>query len=252
MSHNDNPKVVLITGSAKRVGAATIRAFHRRGYHTIIHCRHALEDANDLAEQLNRRRAHSSVVIQQDLNAEHGATLLARQALSQFGRIDVLVNNASSFYPTPIGEISEHHWHDLVGSNMKAPLLLSQALQPTLSQHRGAIINLIDVHASTPLKQHTLYCMAKAALMMMTKSLALELAPTVRVNGVAPGAILWPDQPPSTSTQQQVLAQVPLGQLGDVDDIAKTIVFLADDAPYITGQILAVDGGRSLGALTGA
>ncbi|QIZ76516.1 pteridine reductase [Ferrimonas lipolytica] len=247
-----NTKVILVTGSAKRVGAAIIRAFHSAGYRTIIHCRDSVDDANQLATELNHQRPDSAAVLVQDLTASGGAVLLARQALALYGRIDVLINNASSFYPTPVGEITDQSWTDLVGSNMHAPLFLSQALAPTLTQHHGAIINLIDVHANTPLQQHTLYCMAKAALLMMTKSLALELAPNVRVNGVAPGAILWPNQTPDQSAQEALLKQVPLGQLGRVEDIAATTLFLAKDAPYITGQVLAVDGGRSLGALTGA
>lgn len=245
-------KVALVTGAAKRIGATTVRTLHQRGYRTIIHCRSAVEEAQALAAELNQQRADSAHVCIQDLAEKDGATLLARSALACFGRIDLLVNNASSFFPTPVGTIDFDHWQQLVGSNMKAPLFLSQALAPTLKQHQGSIVNLIDVHGHSPLKDHTLYSMAKAALLMMTKSLALELAPEVTVNGVSPGAILWPNEQPSEERQKKVLAQVPLQRLGSAADIAQTIAFLGCDAPYITGQIIAVDGGRSLGALEGA
>ncbi|WP_028115404.1 pteridine reductase [Ferrimonas senticii] len=248
----NNDKVALVTGSAKRIGAAIIRQFHQQGYRVLIHCRHSKDEAERLAASLNLTRADSAQVLQMDLSSSEGPLDLARHALACWGRVDCLVNNASSFYPTPIGQIDDQHWQQLVGSNMRAPLLLAQALAPTLTQHHGSIINLIDVHGDSPLKNHTLYCMAKAALAMMTKSLALELAPKVRVNGVSPGAILWPEQAISAEKQQALLAEVPLGRLGELDDIAKTVLFLAVDAPYISGQIIAVDGGRSLGALTGA
>jgi pteridine reductase len=249
--HASSPaaKVVLVTGSAQRVGAAIIKDLHARGWRVIIHYRHSEQAALTLADSLNSQRANSAFILQIDLQQPHAAQQLAEQALRLTGRIDALVNNASTFYPTPIGDASLDAWDDLFASNARAPFFLSQALAPALIQSRGCIVNIVDIHASRPFKQHTVYCMAKAALAMMTMSLAKELAPAVRVNGVAPGAILWPDDnTPSaiaSSTQQQILASVPLARSGSPEDIARTVAFLIEDAPYITGQIIAVDGGRT-------
>lgn len=242
-------KVALVTGSAQRVGAAIIKELHNRGWRVIIHYRHSEQAALTLAEHLNSQRADSALTIQLDLQQPLAAQQLAAQALSLTGRIDALINNASTFYPTPIGAASLDAWDDLFASNARAPFFLSQALAPALKQHHGCIVNIVDIHASRPFKQHTVYCMAKAALAMMTMSLAKELAPDIRVNGVAPGAILWPeDNTPSaiaSTTQQQILASVPLARSGSPEDIARTVAFLIEDAPYITGQIIAVDGGRT-------
>ncbi|ADN76047.1 short-chain dehydrogenase/reductase SDR [Ferrimonas balearica DSM 9799] len=247
-----NTPVALITGAGKRVGAALARAFHQDGFNLVIHCLHSRAEADALAEELNQHRPDSARVLQADLNDLSQVATLAQQTLAQWHRLDLLINNASRFYPTPVGDIDQAAWHDLVGSNMMAPLLLSQALAPTLAEHKGSIINMVDVHARSPLKGHTLYCMAKAALEMMTKSLALELAPRVRVNAIAPGAILWPAQGENESGQQAVLAQVPLGRLGELDEISNTARFLTHHATYLTGQVIAVDGGRSLAPLQGA
>ncbi len=250
-------KVALVTGSAKRLGREIILTLHQAGYRVIIHCRQSTAEAIALCDHLNAIAADSAAWLQADLNRIDALNEVATSVLQQFGRLDVLVNNASSFYPTPIGDATLSQWDDLFGSNVKAPFFLTQALVPALSEQKGCVINLVDIHADKPLAQHSVYCMAKASLVMMTKSLARELAPTIRVNGIAPGAILWPSEQSNSSAQSAVptlteqdkagvLAQIPLGHLGQPSDIAQTVLFLTT-APYITGQILAVDGGRSLG-----
>lgn len=240
-------KVALITGAAKRLGAATATKLHQQGYRLVIHYHHSHDTALALADRLNSQTPDSVKLVQADIRNPTEIKALAQQAQEAFGRLDLLINNASSFYPTELGSITEADWQDLVGTNMQAPLFLSQACLTALKRHRGCIINMCDIHAEKPLKGHTLYCMAKAALVMMTQSLARELAPEIRVNGIAPGAILWPETPLSEGDKENVLHQVPMQRLGTPEDIAETIYFLADQAPYITGQILAVDGGRSLG-----
>ncbi|MBY5991543.1 pteridine reductase [Ferrimonas balearica] len=244
--------VALITGAGKRVGAALAKAFHGEGYRVLIHCLASRAEADALAEQFNRVRPDSARVLQADLCHPGAVRDLANHALAQWQRLDLLINNASRFYPTPVGQMDDTAWQDLVGSNMQAPLILSQALAPALIEAQGSIINLVDVHARSPLKGHTLYCMAKAALVMMTQSLALELAPHCRVNAIAPGAILWPEQGGEPDQQDAVLEQVPLGRLGTLEEIAATALFLARGGSYVTGQVIAVDGGRSLAPLKGA
>ena len=244
----------FITGSAKRLGRQTAITMHSAGYNVIIHCNHSRDDAAALAQRLNQQRANSAAVLSANLLDEHGWPTLAANAIACFGRLDVLVNNASSFFPTPVAQASTDQWQDLFGSNVKAPYFLSQALAPELAKQQGAIINMVDIHAEKPLPGHSLYCMAKAALLMMTKSLALELAPTIRVNGIAPGAILWPPEQSVQLNEQDkaaIMRQIPLKQLGSPEDIANTVLFLAQ-SPYITGQILAVDGGRSLSSTSKA
>jgi len=238
--------VALITGAARRLGACTAATLHRRGYRVIIHYHRSGQAATELVSRLNHTRPDSAVTVSGDL--VHGdLARLAEQALDRFGQMDLLVNNASSFYSTPLDRTEEEHWVDLLGTNAKAPLMLSRYLAGALRQRGGNIINMIDIHAQHPLKHHTVYCMAKAALAMMTRSLAKELAPQIRVNGVAPGAILWPETAiPDDDKRQAMLAEIPLQRTGTPRDIADTIAFLALDAPYITGQIIAVDGGRSL------
>lgn len=258
-SSSTTAPVVLVTGSAKRLGRQIIESFHQQGYAVIVHCRHSTTAAEDLCQQLNQQRPGSACWLSADLTDVEALQQFAVAVPGCFGRLDVLVNNASSFYPTPMGTATMSQWHDLFGSNVQAPFFLTQALMPELAKQKGCVINLVDIHAEKPLAQHPVYCMAKAALVMMTRSLARELAPTIRVNGIAPGAILWPQpQPAGLSaagagitelTEQdkaQILAQIPLGHLGQPTDIAQTALFLAQ-ASYITGQILAVDGGRSLG-----
>ncbi|WP_111978409.1 pteridine reductase [Algibacillus agarilyticus] len=241
-------KVILVTGSAKRVGKQIIKRFHHAGFNCIIHCRHSMAAANEHANELNLIRPNSVKVLQANLGSYTEVMKLAEQAQNAFGRLDVLINNASSFYPTPVQQsITPENWDDLFASNAQAPLFLATALRSMLAINQGSIINLTDIHAETPLKDHTIYCMAKAALIMMTKSLAKEFAPSVRVNAISPGAILWPEQTLSESDKQNVLNEIALERMGSPNDIADTSYFLAEHAPYITGQILAVDGGRSLG-----
>lgn len=254
MMHTFEQPVALITGSAKRLGRQMIQTLHSNGYRVIIHCNDSRTDAEELAHSLNLQRESSAAVVQADLLDEAHWPALVQQIISCFNRLDVLVNNASSFFPTPVASATPGQWLDLFGSNVKAPYFLSQALTPELSKRNGAIVNMVDIHAQQPLAQHSIYCMAKAALLMMTKSLARELAPTIRVNGIAPGAILWPPEQSVVLKEQDkaaILAQIPMQQLGTPEDIAQTLLFLLQ-APYITGQIIAVDGGRSLGGQTKA
>ena len=239
-------KVALITGGSKRIGAQTTRLLHEAGYNVIIHCRLSREAADTLAEELNQQRADSARVIQGDLNTDTIYNHLIEQAYQCWDRLDVLVNNASTFYPTPVGSITLDDWDTLVNSNMKAPLFLAQAAAPYLKQVEGNVINMADVHAERPMKDHPVYCAAKAGLIMITKSLAKELGPEVRVNSVAPGAILWPDNDMPEHTKTLILERTSLKKPGDPIDIAKTILFLVRDAHYITGQVIAVDGGRTL------
>lgn len=243
----NNAPVVLITGSAKRLGCAMLRRLHHQGYRVIIHCHRSIDDAQQLAGDFNQQRAHSAAVIAGDLTQNDTLQRLATEALQCFGRLDVLINNASAFYPTAIGQASFDDWEQLMGSNAKAPFFLSQALAPALSQQNGCIINMVDIHAERPLQEHPIYCMAKSALLMLTKSLARELAPTIRVNGIAPGAILWPSNDIAEADKTMILRQIPLERLGTPDDIADTACFLIQSS-YINGQVIAVDGGRSLGA----
>jgi len=239
-------KTALVTGGAKRVGAVIAQTLHQAGYNVIIHCRLSRQAADDLSQVLNSERADSAKVIQGDLNNETIYNNLIEQAFQCWNRLDVLINNASSFYPTPIGSITQDDWNNLINSNMKAPLFLAQAAAPYLKQTQGSIVNMIDVHAQRPMKEHPVYCAAKAGLAMLTMSLAKELGPEVRVNGVAPGAILWPANNMTEHTKNLILERTALKRPGQPIDIAKTILFLIKDADYITGQIIAVDGGRSL------
>ena len=246
-TNNASPaKTALITGSAKRVGAVTAQTLHQAGYNVIIHCRLSRQAADDLAAELNNIRDDSAKVIQANLNNETIYNSMIEQAYQCWNRLDVLINNASSFYPTPIGSITLDDWDNLINSNMKAPLFLAQAAAPYLKQVQGNIINMIDIHAQRPMKEHPVYCAAKAGLAMLTMSLAKELGPEVRVNGVAPGAILWPDNDIPDHTKNLILERTSLKRTGEPIHIAKTILFLVKDADYITGQIIAVDGGRIL------
>ncbi|MDF3031969.1 MAG: short-chain dehydrogenase/reductase [Moraxellaceae bacterium] len=240
-------RVVLITGAAQRLGAATARLLHAHGWRILLHYNQSREKADEIAAEMNAQRPDSCRLLQADLAGSGDVERLARAAEASWQRVDALVNNASAFYPTPVGEITAAQWDELFASNARAPLFLAQALQPALQRRHGAIVNLLDIHARQPLRGYTVYCMAKAAHQMLTLALAKELAPHVRVNGVAPGAILWPSQgSPDAEAKEAILAGIPLGRLGEPADIARTIAFLLEDAPYITGQIIAVDGGRSL------
>lgn len=245
---NDAP-VVLVTGAGKRVGAAISRTLHARGWRVLVHCRRSRADGDALAAELNDIRADSARVLVADLNDASAIATLADAAPAAWGRLDGLVNNASTFYPTALGETTAAHWDDLFASNARAPFFLTQALAPALRRSgRGTVVNLVDIHAEYPLAGHTVYCMAKAALAAMTKSLAKELAPDVRVNGVSPGAIAWPEGSGEmdAATQAAVLASVPLGRVGGVQAIADAVAFLVAGSDYVNGQILAVDGGRSV------
>ncbi|WDT87675.1 pteridine reductase [Alteromonas sp. 009811495] len=237
--------VALITGAAKRIGAAIATKLHAQGFNVIIHYGQSRLEAEALVESLNTIRPDSAESLSADLCRVSEVQQLADKAQNVWGYIDVLVNNASSFYPTPVGEINEDDWTSLVGSNLKGPLFLSQALAQTLIQRKGAIINMIDMHIDRPLPKHSVYLLAKSGLASLTRSLATELAPHVRVNGIGPGAILWPDRALSDEEKQALIDTIPLGALGREQDISDTLWFLVN-APYITGQILYVDGGRSL------
>ena len=239
--------VVLVTGAARRIGAAIVTRLHVNGARVAIHYRGSNDEARRLAASLNEQRPDSADTFQADLLQGEDIGSLVENVIAWGGRLDALVNNASTFYPTPVGTITEKEWDDLVGSNFKAPLFLSQAAAPHLRKTGGGIVNIVDIHAQRPLRDHPVYGPAKAALAMLTRSLAKDLAPDIRVNGVSPGAILWPEDGMSESNQQTILRQVPLKRAGDPDDIAGCVLFLLRDAPYVTGQIIAVDGGRSIG-----
>ena len=240
-------KVVLVTGAARRIGAAIVTRLHENGARVAIHYRGSADAADALAQRLNTVRPQSAAAFQADLLDTECLAPLIDDVVAWGGRLDGLVNNASTFYPTPVGTITEDHWTDLMGSNLKAPLFLSQAAVPHLRRHQGAIVNLVDIHAQRPLRNHPVYGPAKAGLAMLTRALAKDLAPAIRVNGVSPGAILWPEEGMSDSAQQTILRQVPLERPGNPADIAGCVLYLLRDANYVTGQIIAVDGGRSIG-----
>jgi pteridine reductase len=244
----EDPKVALVTGGAHRIGAHLCRALHETGYHIALHYRNSAEAAGALADELNDLRDRSVHCFQTALGNRSASERLASEVVDRFGRLDLLVNNASSFYPTPFGSVTEEEWDAILGSNLEGPFFLSQALAENLRQSQGNIINMIDIHGERPLADHSVYSTAKAGLAMLTRSLARELAPAVRVNGISPGVILWPqdDDPEDDERRQRQLQRVPLGHQGAPQDIAEAVLFLAERAPYITGQIIAVDGGRSL------
>ena len=239
---------VLITGAARRIGAAIARALHAGGARIVIHCHHSRAEADALAAELDHSRKGSCAVVVADLLDVDALARLAEDSAACFGRLDGLVNNASSFQATPIGTITSDQWDDLMGTNLRAPLFLCQAAAPHLRAARGAIVNIVDIHADRPLKDFATYSIAKGGLATLTRSLALELAPEVRVNGVAPGAILWPEDGRHFPLQEQarIKERIPLQRIGEPADIAGAVKYLLFDAPYVTGQILAVDGGRSV------
>lgn len=247
MTEANAPRWALVTGGGKRIGAAIVSQLHEAGFNTAIHYRSSATEAEALADSLNATRPDSAIIVQADLGADDAPEALVAKVHEKAGRLDVLVNNASSFYPTPLGSVTLAQWDDLIGSNLKAPLFLCQAALPLLRASGGCIVNMIDIHAQRPLKEHPVYGPAKAGLAMLTRSLAKDLGPDVRVNGVAPGAILWPDEDMPEKTKQSIIRQIALKRVGEPDDIARTVRFLVCEAPYITGQIIAVDGGRSIG-----
>ena len=240
-------KVVLVTGGAKRVGAAICRHLHTAGATVAVHYRHAESDALALRSELNDKRSDSAAMFQADLLDLNALPKLVQAVIAKFGRLDALVNNASSFYPTSLAEVNQENWHDLMGSNLKAPLFLAQAVAAELKNRQGCIVNIADIHAERPLQGHLLYSVAKAGLVALTRGLAVEMSPHVRVNAVAPGAILWPESEAwaNEAQREKIIKHTLLKRAGEPDDIAKTVVFLIQDAPYITGQTIAVDGGRS-------
>jgi pteridine reductase len=240
-------KVVLITGGARRVGAATVRMLHAAGANLMVHYRSSALEARALQEELNASRAGSVALIQADLLDTAVLPSLVSQTVATFGGLDVLVNNASGFYPTPVGTITMKDWDDLMGSNLRAPLFLSQAAAPELKKRRGCIVNIADIHAERPLKNYVVYSVAKAGVVGLTKSLARELGPEVRVNAIAPGPIVWPegDSGFDEVSRQRIISHTILKTAGEPEDIARAVRFFAMDAHYVTGQILAVDGGRS-------
>ncbi|MRD73493.1 pteridine reductase [Rhodocyclus tenuis] len=241
-----NDKVVLVTGAAKRVGRAIARELHASGARIVVHYRSASADAAALVAALNAQRPASASAIHADLLDMAQLPKLAHDAHACFGRLDALVNNASSFFPTPVGQIDEAAWSDLIGSNLKAPLFLTQAAAPYLRAAGGAIVNITDIHAERPLAGYPLYCAAKAGLLGLTRALAIELAPQVRVNAVAPGPIMWPgDDAFSDDERQRIVAHTLLKREGGPVDIARAVRFLLCDAPYVTGQAINVDGGRT-------
>ncbi|CAH0992112.1 3-oxoacyl-[acyl-carrier-protein] reductase FabG [Sinobacterium norvegicum] len=237
---------LLITGAANRIGAETCQLFHRSGFNIALHYRNSHEAAQQIADELNAIRAGSVLLLQAELSDTAQVEQLAESTLQHFGRIDVLINNASSFYPTPVDQMTEQQWDELFASNAKAPLFLAKACSPSLKAQQGCIINLIDIYAEQPLSDHPIYCMAKAANRAMVKSLAVELGPEVRVNGIAPGAIMWPEHDMAQSAQQTIIDATALKRSGQAHDIAETALFLASQAGYISGQIINVDGGRTL------
>lgn len=238
--------VVLVTGAARRVGATIARTLHAAGYDLALHCRHSRADLDALIAELDAARPGGTLALQADLADATTLAPLVDAVLARFGRLDGLVNNASAFYPTPLGTITTAQWDALFAANARAPLLLAQAAAAALTERRGAIVNLIDIYAERPLPQHSVYCMSKAALAMATLALAQELAPAVRVNGVAPGAVLWPESGKAQAERQALIERTPLARSGSPEDVAGAVLWLLREAPFVTGQIIRIDGGRTL------
>jgi pteridine reductase len=246
MTSRPSRPLVLVTGGARRVGAVIARTLHAAGYDLALHCRHSVAEAEVLAAELEQQRSQSTLVLQADLAAPDAPAALVNAVLAHAGRIDALVNNASAFFPTPLGHATQAQWDELFASNARAPFFLAQAAAPALRAARGGIVNLVDIYAERPLADHPVYCMAKAALLAMTRSLALDLAPAVRVNAVAPGAVLWPGGGIDSADREALLARTPLRRAGSPADVAGAVRWLLQDAPFVTGQVIAVDGGRTL------
>jgi pteridine reductase len=240
-----NGATALVTGGARRVGAAIVRTLHAAGANVVIHCRRSLDAAQALAAELEGVRAGSTAVVSADLLDTTELPRVIDAALARFGALQVLVNNASSFYATPLGAISVAAWDDLLGTNLRAPLFLAQSAAPELRRRGGVLINIVDIHGLRPLRNYAVYCVAKAGLIMLTRALARELAPEVRVNAVAPGPVLWPEAGLDAAVQSKIVAETPLQHQGSAEDIAGAVRYLCE-APFVTGQVLAVDGGRSI------
>lgn len=241
-----NRPVALVTGAARRVGAVIAKTLHGAGYDLALHYRHSRAELDVLAGELEAQRAGSTLVLQADLDETDRLPGLIDATVARFARLDALVNNASAFYPTPLGSITPAQWDAVFAANARAPLLLAQAAAPHLKATHGCIVNITDIHAERPLPQHLVYCMSKAALRMATAALAQALGPEVRVNAVAPGVILWPEAGKDEAAKARALAQIPLARKGTPEDIAAAVLLLIRDASYVTGQTLRVDGGRSL------
>jgi len=246
MSPSHPRPVVLITGAGRRVGAVIARTLHAAGYDLALHYRHSADAAQALAEELEQQRADSTTLVHGELAELDALPGLVSGALARFGRLDALINNASAFYPTPVGSATPAQWNELFASNAQAPFFLAQAAAPALRQAGGAIVNLVDIYAERPLANHPIYCMAKAALLAMTRALALDLGPQVRVNAVAPGAVMWPSEGKSYDDKQAMLDRTPLKRAGSPEDVASAVLWLLRDAPFVTGQVIRVDGGRTL------
>jgi pteridine reductase len=242
-------KTVLVTGGARRLGAAIARALHAEGANVLVHHHASAAEAVALAAELNARRPGSVALHRADLLDLAALPGIVAAAVAAFGRLDVLVNNASTFYPTPVGEITAAAFDDLIGTNLRAPLFLSQAAAPELRLRRGLVLNMADIHAFRPLKRHPVYCAAKAGLVMLTESLARELGPEVRVNAIAPGPVLWPEGAMDGALRAQIIERTALKRMGTPEDIARAALFFVRDAPYVTGQVLPIDGGRTVGGL---
>ena len=238
--------VALVTGGARRVGANIARTLHAAGYDLALHYRHSADEATALLDELERTRAGSTLAVQADLAAVERLPALVDQVLDRYGQLDALVNNASAFFPTPVGSATPAQWEELFASNARAPFFLAQAAWPALREAGGAIVNLVDIYAERALAEHPIYVMAKAALAAMTRTLAQDLAPEVRVNGVAPGAVLWPSEGKDYDDRTAMLARTPLQRAGTPEDVASAVLWLLRDAPFVTGQIIRVDGGRTL------
>lgn len=239
-------KCILITGGAKRIGAAIVRLLHSQGMNIIIHYNNSSKEAIDLQNELNDIRENSIGLCSGNLANHDDCELIFNEALKIFGRIDALINNASNFFPTPIESATESQWDEIMAINLKAPFFLSKLCASQIKLHKGDIINLIDIYADRPLHNHPIYIAAKAGLAALTKSLAQDLGPEIRVNGIAPGAILWPESGGTEEDKKNILSKTPIKKLGSPEDIASTALFFLRDAPFITGQIISVDGGRSV------
>lgn len=240
-------KVVLVTGAARRIGAVIARAFHARGANVAVHFRRSAEEARALVAELNAVRRRSAAAFEADFADDSAIAALPAAVTGTFGVLDVLVNNASSFYPTPVGQITAAQFDDLVGSNLRAPLFLSQAVAPELRRRQGLILNIADIHGLRPLRQHAVYSAAKAGLIMLTRALARELGPEIRVNAIAPGPVLWPENDMDPELQRRIVARTALKRTGTPEDVARAAIFFATEAPFVTGEVLAVDGGRLSG-----
>lgn len=241
-------KTVLITGAARRIGAAIAELLHAKGMNIVLHYHTSKKEATQLCKIFNKKRPNSAIIVSANLLQTARLDKLVKQAVAAWGRLDVLVNNASQFYKTPVGDVTEHEWDDLLGSNLKAPFFLAQAAAPYLAKKKGCIINIGDVHTERSLRDYPVYCISKAGLIMLTKALAKELAPAIRVNAVSPNLIVWPEGKNKLSAQrkQKLLQRVALQRQGNPEDIAKAVLFLVLSADYVTGQVVTVDGGRSL------